>query len=188
MKYLFYINETIKEYPYSLVTLRSDVPNVSFPKNIPESTLAEYNVFPVTEVSPPEHNPVMQKLVEEFPVLQSDTWHQVWSVQDRTPEEIMQVQQAIVADVTNGVQQRLDEFAQTKNYDNIMSACTYATSTIPTFQQEGQRAVQLRDMTWAACYQIMEDAQQGIISMPLKYEDIEPMLPELTWEEVNGSN
>jgi hypothetical protein len=42
-------------YPtaYTLAQLRRDNPNVSFPKDIPDSTLVEFGVFPLAETVPP---------------------------------------------------------------------------------------------------------------------------------------
>ena len=84
-------------------------------------------------------------------------------------------------DIVNEVQQRLDVFARTRNYDNILSACTYATSTVPKFAEEGQYAVNARDSTWAALYQLMEDVINGIQNAPTSYSDVVPFLPELIW-------
>lgn len=95
-----------------------------------------------------------------------------------TPEE----QQATMqAEFTDAVQRRLDEFAQTRGYDGIMSACTYATSTVERFRREGERAVMLRDATWAACYAILADVLAGERPVPT-LEEVLAELPPLTWE------
>lgn len=91
-----------------------------------------------------------------------------------TPE---QVQARFVA----GIQARLDNFARTRNYDGILSACTYATSTVPKFAAEGQYCVQLRDATWASAYQILAEVQAGTRAMPTSIADIEADLPVLAW-------
>jgi hypothetical protein len=92
------------------------------------------------------------------------------------PEQIM-------AEIVEATQKRLDDFARTRNYDNILSACTYATSTVPKFQAEGQYCVNARDNTWAALYAILAEVQAGTRPMPSGYADIEPMLPVLEWPE-----
>lgn len=79
------------------------------------------------------------------------------------------------------IQQRLDDFARTRNYDGILSACTYATSTVPKFAAEGQAAVNLRDATWAAAYEILAEVQAGTRPMPASLADIEADLPALGW-------
>ncbi len=90
-------------------------------------------------------------------------------------------QQRLIATITAEVQQRLDGFAQTRNYDGILSACTYATSTVPQFATEGQYCVNARDSTWAALYAVMADVQAGTIPMPSGIDDIS--LPVLEWPE-----
>jgi hypothetical protein len=57
-----------------------------------------------------------------------------------TPEQIK-------AEITASTQSRLDTFANTRNYDGILSACTYASSSIPKFANEGQYCVDARDAT-----------------------------------------
>ena len=91
-----------------------------------------------------------------------------------TPE---QIQKKFEADI----QQRLDAFASTKNYDNILSACTYATSDIPKFAAEGQYCVNARDATWAKAYEILAEVQTGTRPMPTSIADIEADLPVLAW-------
>ena len=90
--------------------------------------------------------------------------------------------QQLEIEILMATQQRLDDFARTRNYDNILSACTYATSTVPQFQAEGQRAVDLRDLTWASLYQLLGEVQNGTRPIPTSYSDIESELPALSWE------
>lgn len=90
--------------------------------------------------------------------------------------------QEMLAQYTIAIQQRLDDFARTRHYDGILSACTYATSTHPQFASEGQRCVGLRDATWAAGYAILADVEAGNRPIP-SVEQVMAELPELTWEE-----
>jgi hypothetical protein len=91
----------------------------------------------------------------------------------QTPEQIKM-------EIVNAVQNRLDTFAQTRNYDGILSACTYATSTVPKFAADGQYAVNARDAAWATCYQIMTDVQAGTRPLPT-VEQVLSELPALVW-------
>jgi hypothetical protein len=83
--------------------------------------------------------------------------------------------------IVQAVQFRLDGFAQTRGYDGILSACTYATSPTAQFATEGQRAVVLRDQTWSKMYQILAEVEGGQRPMPKGFEDIEGELPALVW-------
>jgi hypothetical protein len=96
-----------------------------------------------------------------------------------TPEEQLEAQKAAF---TNAIQQRLDAFAQTRNYDGIMSAATYATSTNAKFRAEGQYAVEARDATWAAGYTILDAVLAGERPMPT-LEEVMAELPPLEWPE-----
>lgn len=86
----------------------------------------------------------------------------------------------IVAQYTAAVQKHLDDFARTLGYDGIMSACTYATSTVPKFKAEGQYAVEARDATWTKCYEVLAAVEAGSRPMPT-LEELLTELPVLTW-------
>jgi hypothetical protein len=79
-------------------------------------------------------------------------------------------------------QARLDAWAQSRGYDGILSACTYATSQVPRFQAEGQRCVDLRDQTWARLYEILAEVEAGTRPVPMSLAEIAADLPALTWE------
>lgn len=87
----------------------------------------------------------------------------------------------IEAGFTAAIQHRLDGFARTRGYDSILSACTYATSTVTKFKSEGQACVNLRDATWSAAYAILAQVQAGTRPMPASIADIEADLPAAVW-------
>ena len=86
----------------------------------------------------------------------------------------------IQASVVTATQLRLDTFAKTRNYDGILSACTYAASGVVKFAAEGQYCVGARDQSWAALYQIMADVQSNARPMPT-LEQVLAELPALEW-------
>ena len=83
------------------------------------------------------------------------------------------------------VQKRLDAFAQTRGYDSILSACTYATSANPKFRAEGQYAAGARDDTWAAWHGVLGSVTEGRRPLP-PLEDVLAELPALAWPEGGG--
>jgi hypothetical protein len=86
----------------------------------------------------------------------------------------------IIAQYTAAVQKHLDDFARTRGYDGILSAATYATSTVPKFKAEGQYAVVARDATWAKCYEVLAAVESGSRPMPT-LDELLAELPVLTW-------
>lgn len=86
----------------------------------------------------------------------------------------------IVTQYTAAVQKHLDDFARTRGYDGILSAATYATSTVPKFAAEGQYAVEARDATWAKCYEVLAAVEAGSRPMPT-LDELLAELPVLTW-------
>ena len=89
----------------------------------------------------------------------------------------------LLAQIVQATQARLDAFAQERNYDGILSACSYATSTVPKFQAEGQYCVQARDATWAALYAILAQVETGERPLPAGYAELEAELPILAWPD-----
>lgn len=86
--------------------------------------------------------------------------------------------------IVQAAQRRLDDFAKTRNYDGILSLCTYATSAVPKFRIEGQYGVESRDATWAKLYEIMAEVEAGVRPMPAGFNDVADLLPTLFWPEI----
>jgi hypothetical protein len=103
----------------------------------------------------------------------------VWNGSSFAPAPIPpeQIQDEIVA----STQQRLDSFAKTRNYDSILSACTYATDTNAKFASEGQYCVEARSATWTKLLEMLAEVEAETRPMPTGYADIEGELPVLAW-------
>lgn len=86
----------------------------------------------------------------------------------------------ILAAMTAAVQALLDAEAKTRSYDGILSACTYATSTVERFRTEGQACVAWRDAVWATCYAIMDAVNMGQREIPTR-EVLLAELPAMVW-------
>ena len=80
------------------------------------------------------------------------------------------------------VQKRLDEWARQRGYESILSLCTYATSTVPRFQIEGQRGVEVRDTCWQFGYSLLAKVEAGQAPIPSEDELLQ-MLPPMEWPE-----
>lgn len=185
-----YINTATLQYPLSERDVRAAFPNTSFPEPFPCP-----DGYAVVFTAPaPACDPVLQYTRETAPVLTvKGTWEQQWEVVDRyaTQDEAdaavaadtASKVQALQTSIVTATQARLDSFAQTRNYDNILSACTYAASSVSKFQVEGQTCVDARDATWSTLYDLMLEVQDGTRPMPDSYADVEPLLPALAWSE-----
>lgn len=183
-----YINTQTQQYPVYEGDIRAEFKaDISWPKG---SFTAPEPYAPVQEVAAPAFNPVVQRLIKTASE-QNGQWVQVWAVENKyatqqeadaaqTEYDALQIQ-ALIRDVQEKTQTRLDNFAKTRNYSGMLSLCTYATSLNPKFRPEGQYGVTVRDATWETLYQIMADVEAGNRPMPSGYEEIESELPPLVW-------
>ncbi len=108
--------------------------------------------------------------------------YQSWLLEGNNPEpaDTETIEQA-QGRITQQVQQRLDDFAKTRNYDNCLSACSYVASTNDKFKNEALYCIESRDQTWLKCAEILNDALAGNRPMPNDISDFENELPALVW-------
>jgi len=172
-----FINELTLEYPIYEGDIKALYPNTSWSN---EQFVPPPPFKPLIATSPPLVG-LFEVAEESTPVFEEGQWKIGWSTRQATLGEINIIVNRIKNTIIGEVQNRLDEFARTRNYDGILSACTYATSTIPNFAAEGQYCVNARDATWTTLYSIMAAVQAQLQPMPTSYNDIESELPELVW-------
>ena len=92
------------------------------------------------------------------------------------PQEPDDVRQRL----TGVIQAHLDATAQQRNYDGILSLCSYATSSHAQFAAEGQAGVKWRDAVWKLGYQLLDEVKSGEREIPTDDELI-AMLPPMEW-------
>jgi hypothetical protein len=94
MMYALIENGAVAAYPYPLDRLFGDNPHVSFPMSDGQLMLspAELERWGVVEVEAVEHGAdlITQTPVEGLPVLQSGKWRQSWTLQQNSPELILE--------------------------------------------------------------------------------------------------
>lgn len=171
--------ELVDEY-----TFRSSYPNVSFPNTITQSTLDGYDFDLVTRVDRPT---ITSTQTVTYTVTKIDgEWIEQWTVTDITdPDQLAAIRaqdiQNLLGDVSWQVQTVLDNFARTKLYDNIVSACSYAVSTNAQYLAEGLYCVKLRDDMWSQCYSIIADVISNVRPTIPTAEQLMSELPVPTW-------
>ena len=92
-----------------------------------------------------------------------------------TPEQV-------IARMSAAVQQHLDTKARERNYDGILSLCSYATSLNAKFAAEGQAGVEWRDAVWVKCYEVLAAVEAGLREPPT-VEQLIAELPVFVWPE-----
>ena len=179
-----YINTQTGQYPMSETAIRAAFPNTSFPAQFVPPP--EYSVvFPAPA---PSFDAITQGCREIAPVLtDKGRYEQAYEIFALDAETIAANQaakvQTFIKTVEEATQKRLDTFAQTKGYDNIISACSYATSA-SKYGDEGRYCVSAREATWDALFQLMAEVQAGTKPMPGSVEEVMAILPVLEWPVV----
>ncbi len=172
-------NGQVIEYP--IVNLRQQLQGVSLPADLTNDVLLPDGYVYVNPQPLPVYDAHTQTVDSGTPVLRDGKWYIGYVVRSLDATELQQKADEFKEQIIQSAQTRLDEFARTRGYDGILSACTYASSTVPKFQAEGQYCVDARDNTWATLYTILSEVESGIRPSPIAYSDLEPELPVLTW-------
>lgn len=169
----------VEKYPYTAADLRADYPQTSFPADLSAADLSDFGVFAVTERAAPASD-YTKVVTEGEPAVVGGAWTQVWVVRNATAAEQSAALDKIQAEYEAEVQSHLDATAQTRGYDSMLSACSYASGTHPRFSVEGRDCLAWRSSVWEAAYQIMTDVRLGARPLPTVQQVIAE-LPPMVW-------
>ena len=78
---------SVEIYPYSLLQLKLDYPNVSFPYNLTSTDLSAFNIVEVLSVNSPNIN-YDQSLLRDVEQLVDGSYVEKWTIVDASVEEI----------------------------------------------------------------------------------------------------
>lgn len=147
--------------------------------------LKSINWYPVTKLEY-QFDPTKQKLDNRRFLFDGNTVTEEYDIVD-----IPQIPVPTVDDVekvlANFVKGRLDDFAKSKQYDNILSACSYVNDSNQKYHNEAVQCINLRSLTWDKFSKIMDDIKLGIRPIPNSSLDIENELPKLEWLDTSQS-
>lgn len=94
-----------------------------------------------------------------------------------------EVRAAAKLQFTAAIQERLDAFARTRNYDGVDSMAKYIGCSVPKFSTEAEYMRDKVAETWAESYEILAAVEAGTRAMPA-LEEVLAELPKLAWPEV----
>jgi len=83
--YVKLLNNTPNKFPYNLGELKKEHPNTSFPNPMSNSTLADFDVYPVTPTVAPAFDNTTHRL-RNWVEKTNQEWRQTWTIQ-QLPEE-----------------------------------------------------------------------------------------------------
>ena len=88
---------SIDKYPYSIFQLKQDNKDTSFPAEMSDERLAEWDVYPVTPTDYPQVD-YTKNVTEGKPQLIDGNWTQVWNVTDKPQTEIDEITTSLRAE------------------------------------------------------------------------------------------
>lgn len=86
--YIFAVDNSLVTWPYSADQLKSDNPQISFPKTITDELLESFNVFRVQPSVAPAYSNQTQSIQQINPTFDGSVWRQAWETVELSAEEI----------------------------------------------------------------------------------------------------
>lgn len=86
--YVLATNNSLVTWPYSANQLKSDNPQISFPKIITDEFLESFDVFRVQPSVAPAYSNQTQSIQQINPTFDGSVWRQAWETVELSAEEI----------------------------------------------------------------------------------------------------
>lgn len=140
-------NGQIEQYPISLLQLRKQYRNVSFPQNPPPEFLAQFDVYPVVVMPAPEIDARTQRLVTQQPQLIDGVWTVVKAVVPKDQEQIDSEFMKKAVSVREVRNRLLSESDWTQVADSAVDKATWAQ-----YRQELRDVTQQENFPWGVVW------------------------------------
>lgn len=86
-------------------------------------------------------------------------------------------QAQIIAQYTGAGQAHLDALAQSWGYDSLLSAASYATSSVPQYVAEAKALIGWRDAFWQAANALLNSVTAGTKTAPVSFDTFLVSMP-----------
>ena len=160
-------------YPYTLNMLRKDNPNTSFPGQLSNALLAEYDVYPVSIADAPPYDRDTERLVQAEPALVDGQWVRGWTVVPLTADELAQRRATMVEGVKQEASKRILAIAPEWKQRNMLArSAELLRIGEPNWTQEQRDEVLAIELIWETIQMIR--AKSDII------EAMDPIPPDYT--------
>lgn len=83
----------------------------------------------------------------------------------------------LIGQYESSAQSNLDSVAQSWGYDSVVSAVSYANSTIAQFKAEAVALIEWRDAVWSSAYTLLANVQAGKKLAPKTVDEFLALLP-----------
>lgn len=122
MTWALIIDGAVAAYPYSEAELRAAHPGTSFPADLSQTDLSDFGVVSVEATALPNTTPE-ETADEATPAFSEGAWRQVWTVRDRTADELAAAKVARLAALA------------AHRYEIETAGISFGGTTIPTDRQ-----------------------------------------------------
>lgn len=100
--------------------------------------------------------------------------YEQWLAQGNTAAPLTVTRDDLVEQTKLRISSWLDQIAQTRGYDSIVSCASYAASTEDQFRNEAAAAIAWRDAVYAKAYEILANTPASVKSP----DDVMALLPQ----------
>ena len=143
--------------------------NVSNFNCLPAADLVRYGFYPFIPAVQPAFNPAIQKLVQELH-FDGEQVNQLWTVANLTDAEKMDYLRGQRAMLKSFLDRYMDSQVAPKDYDNILTACTWINASNQEWASDAQTASAFREECFKRAYQIESDVLAGLRPVPTEAE------------------
>jgi len=130
------IDGAVVRFPYQKLDLRSEYPNVSFPKIITDEILRRYNVLRIERGPVPEHNEKTHRLLDgDMPVFENGVWVLPWILEEKSELELAMEHKGLC-------------YAERQKRNQLLNECDWT---------QGRDVPESLSATWAPYRQALRD-------------------------------